>query len=66
MMHKIKEKFEEGVVITNINGCKDVVTVQTTAAQILQQSHNKPKCMPEDETAEKLKICENRTIFAVP
>ena len=66
MVHKIKEKLGEGVVITNINGRKDVVTVQKTAAQILQQSHDKPKCMPKDETAEKLKICENRTIFAVP
>ena len=53
MKHKIKGKLGEGVVITNIDGRKDVVTAQATAAQIPQQFHDEPKC--KDETAQKLK-----------
>ena len=41
MRHTIKETLGEGVVITNINGRKDVVTVQAIAAQIPQQFHEK-------------------------
>ena len=42
MRHTNKEKLGEGVVITKINDRKDVVTVQASAAQILQQFHDNP------------------------
>ena len=42
MRHTNKETLGEGVVITKINDRKDVVTVQASAAQILQQFHDNP------------------------
>ena len=55
MRHKIKENLGEGVVIININGRKDVVTVQASAAQSLQQFHDKPKC--KDKKLKKYQNC---------
>ncbi|KAK6171913.1 hypothetical protein SNE40_018334 [Patella caerulea] len=43
MKQKLQETLGEGVVISNINGKRDIITFNHTAAEILQEFYEKPR-----------------------
>jgi len=54
MKQKLISYFGDELVISNVHGCSNVVTVKETAAKILQQFKDLPQT--DDEEAEKRKI----------
>ena len=56
MRKKLDQHLGDSVLVTNINGRKDVVTFRTKAAKLLQEFYDAPK--PESENQEKKQIID--------
>lgn len=56
MKEKLQENFGDEIIITEINGCPNIVTFRSTASSILNAFYRQPKS--EDLEAEKMRLIE--------